>query len=93
MTSTNHDESVFRHLDGRGLNVQTSTFSPRSGYYFWKALMPLYLLTGLSMGTFHFDTDNLSDRYQTVSTWVIYISSITMHNMMMIGGGRGRRFL
>lgn len=38
----------------------------KSGYYFWKALLPLYLLTALSMGTFQFDTDNLSDRYNTV---------------------------
>ena len=37
--------------------------SRKSGYYFWKALLPLYLLTALSMGTFHFSTDNLSDRY------------------------------
>ena len=28
-------------------------------YYFWKALLPLYLLTALSMTTFQFETDNL----------------------------------
>lgn len=45
--------------------------SRKSGYYFWKALLPLYLLTALSMGTFHFSTDNLSDRYSTVSTYFL----------------------
>ena len=43
----------------------------RSGYYFWKALLPLYLLTALSMSTFHFNTDNLSDRTATVSTYFL----------------------
>ena len=43
----------------------------KSGYYWWKALLPIYVLTGLSMGTFHFATDNLSDRYATVSTYFL----------------------
>ena len=45
--------------------------SRKSGYYFWKALVPLYLLTTLSMGTFHFETENLPDRYSTVSTFFL----------------------
>ena len=52
-------------------SIMTLSFSPRSSYYFWKALMPLYLLTGLSMSTFHFDTDNLADRNATVLTWIV----------------------
>eukprot|EP01050_Picozoa_sp_SAG11_P027007 SAG11_NODE_6676_length_1269_cov_1.089744_1_plen_210_part_00 len=43
----------------------------KPGYYFWKALLPLYLLTALSMTTFHFETDNLSDRSSTVSTYFL----------------------
>lgn len=34
----------------------------KSVYYFWKALLPLYLLTALSMTTFQFETDNLEAR-------------------------------
>jgi hypothetical protein len=45
--------------------------SRRAGYYFWKALLPLYLLTALSMGTFQFETDNLPDRTSTVSTYFL----------------------
>ncbi len=43
----------------------------RSKYYVWKALLPLYMLTGLSMGTFHFDTEDLEGRYATVSTFFL----------------------
>jgi hypothetical protein len=42
-----------------------------SAYYFWKALLPLYMLTALSMATFHFETDNLSDRTSTISTYFL----------------------
>jgi hypothetical protein len=42
-----------------------------SAYYFWKALLPLYLLTALSMSTFHFETDNLDSRVGTVSTYFL----------------------
>jgi hypothetical protein len=45
--------------------------SRNPGHYFMKALVPLYLLTTLSMTTFHFETDNLSDRNQTVSTYFL----------------------
>jgi len=45
--------------------------SRKSAYYFWKALLPLYLLTVLSMSTFHFETDNLSDRNATISTYFL----------------------
>jgi hypothetical protein len=43
----------------------------KSAYYFWKALLPLYLLTILSMSTFHFATDNLDSRVATVSTYFL----------------------
>jgi hypothetical protein len=42
-----------------------------SAYYFWKALLPLYMLTALSMSTFHFETDNLDSRVATVSTYLL----------------------
>ena len=45
--------------------------SRKSGYYFWKALLPLYLLTALSMSTFQLDTDSLPDRNSTVSTYFL----------------------
>lgn len=45
--------------------------SRKSGYYFWKAMLPLYLLTGLSMTTFHFQTDDLASRSDTVSTYFL----------------------
>ena len=41
------------------------------GFYIWKALLPLYLVTLLSMGTFHFETDNLEARYSTVGTFFL----------------------
>jgi len=40
-------------------------------YYFWKALMPLYLLTILSFTTFEFDVDDLPSRNETVSTYFL----------------------
>ncbi len=43
----------------------------KSSYYFWKALLPLYLLFALSMTTFQFDTDNLEARLAQVSTHFI----------------------
>eukprot|EP01047_Picozoa_sp_COSAG01_P085351 COSAG01_NODE_18719_length_1058_cov_0.792492_1_plen_260_part_01 len=43
--------------------------SRKSGYYFWKALLPLYLLTTLSMSTFHFPCNDLANRVGTVSTY------------------------
>eukprot|EP00039_Didymoeca_costata_P025946 m.14580 g.14580 ORF g.14580 m.14580 type:complete len:377 (-) comp5145_c0_seq1:246-1376(-) len=45
--------------------------SRKASYYFWKALMPLYLLTILSLSTFYFEVDNLSDRISTVSTFFL----------------------
>eukprot|EP01050_Picozoa_sp_SAG11_P004525 SAG11_NODE_291_length_11180_cov_102.040155_16_plen_398_part_00 len=48
----------------------------KSGYYFWKCLMPIHLLTVLSMSTFHFETDNLSDRVSTVTT--IFLAAFAM---------------
>ena len=47
-----------------------------AGYYFWKALLPLYLLTVLSMSTFHFETDDLVSRVGTVSTY--FLSAFAM---------------
>jgi hypothetical protein len=44
----------------------------RPGYYFWKALLPLYLLSALSMTTpFHFETDDLEARSSIVSTYFL----------------------
>ena len=40
-----------------------------SAFYFWKVLLPLYLLTFLSFTTFQFETDNLGDRVETVSSF------------------------
>jgi hypothetical protein len=42
-----------------------------SASYFWKALLPLYLLTALSMSSVHFDTDNRDSRVGTVSTYFL----------------------
>lgn len=42
-----------------------------AAYYFWKALMPLYLLTILSFTTFEFEVDDLSSRNDTVSTYFL----------------------
>jgi len=42
-----------------------------AAYYFWKALMPLYLLTILSFTTFEFDVDDLPSRNETVSTYFL----------------------
>lgn len=42
--------------------------SRSAGYYFWKALLPLYLLTIVSFTTFEFEVDDLSSRNDTVST-------------------------
>ncbi len=43
----------------------------RPGYYFWKVLFPLYMLTLLSFSAFQFDLDGLSDRQGLVSTYVL----------------------
>ena len=45
--------------------------SRSAGYYFWKALLPLYLLTILSFTTFEFEVDDLSSRNDTVSTYFL----------------------
>jgi hypothetical protein len=45
--------------------------SRKAAYYFWKALLPLYLLTVLSFSTFEFECDNLSDRNATVATYFL----------------------
>jgi hypothetical protein len=58
--------------------------SRRWAYYFWKVLVPLYLLTGLSMSTFEFEVDNVSDRTSTISTYfvaafaVLYVVSVAL---------------
>ena len=53
-------------------NVPVSFHVTRKpGYYFWKALLPLYLLTFLSMSTFHFDCDDFKGRNSTVSTYFL----------------------
>lgn len=53
------------------MSRSASTSPACRGYYLWKALLPLYLLTTLSMGTFHFEIDKLSDRCSTVSTFFL----------------------
>ena len=53
-------------------NVPVSFHVTRKArYYFWKALLPLYLLTLLSMSTFHFDCDDFEGRNSTVSTYFL----------------------
>ena len=53
-------------------NVPVSFHVTRKArYYFWKALLPLYLLTLLSMSTFHFDCDDFEGRSSTVSTYFL----------------------
>ena len=44
----------------------------KSSFYFWKALMPLYLLTALNLfSALSFETDNLSDRIATTATFFL----------------------
>lgn len=43
----------------------------KAAFYFWKALLPIYLLIMLSMTSFHFETDNLEARSSTVSTYFL----------------------
>jgi hypothetical protein len=40
-------------------------------YYFWKAQLPLYFLTFLSMSAFEFDTLDLENRNATVATYFL----------------------
>eukprot|EP01052_Picozoa_sp_SAG31_P033167 SAG31_NODE_3714_length_3957_cov_3.388025_4_plen_405_part_00 len=42
--------------------------SRKSGYYFFKVMMPLYVLIFLTVGTFHYGTASVSDRYDSVMT-------------------------
>eukprot|EP01043_Picozoa_sp_COSAG02_P003505 COSAG02_NODE_86_length_39084_cov_17.815724_5_plen_420_part_00 len=44
--------------------------------YLINPMMPLYLLTALSMGVFHFETDNMEARYGTVLT--CYLAAFVM---------------
>jgi hypothetical protein len=41
------------------------------GYYFWKALLPLYLLTILAFGTFEIPVDNIPARNDSVATYFL----------------------
>jgi len=50
------------------LNLHVSRDSP---YYFWKALLPLYLLTVLSFSMFEFDVLEFEQRSNTVSTYFL----------------------
>lgn len=45
--------------------------SRRASFYFWKALLPLYLLTVLSFSSFEFDVLDLSSRNDTTSTYFL----------------------
>mmetsp|Transcript_6503 Transcript_6503/g.16448 ORF Transcript_6503/g.16448 Transcript_6503/m.16448 type:complete len:173 (+) Transcript_6503:477-995(+) len=45
--------------------------SRKPAYYFWKVMLPLYMLTLLSFGTFEFEVDNLGDRNSSVSTYFL----------------------
>lgn len=40
-------------------------------YYFWKALLPLYLLTILAFGTFEIPVDNIPARNDSVATYFL----------------------
>jgi hypothetical protein len=40
-------------------------------FYFWKALMPLYLLTSLSFCLFAFATDDIEARFSIISTYFL----------------------
>ena len=57
------EEETYLHVDFH--------VARKSSFYFWKALLPLYLLTGLAFSAFFFETDNLSDRNQTVATYFL----------------------
>lgn len=43
----------------------------KSSFYFWKALLPLYMLAVLALTSFHFDTDALDARSGTVATYFL----------------------
>ena len=45
--------------------------SRKTAYYFWKVLFPLYMVITLSLNTFQFETDNLSDRNSSIQTCLI----------------------
>lgn len=45
--------------------------SRKSGFYFWKALLPLWFLVLLTTSAFDFDVANIGDRYGTISTYFL----------------------
>jgi hypothetical protein len=50
--------------------------SRQTPYYFWKVLLPLYLVTALSFTAFHYDTDNLTERSALTSSY--FLASFAM---------------
>ena len=52
------------------LNIRVHC-SRKSGFYFWKSLVPLWFLVLLTTATFDFDTADISSRYATVSTYFL----------------------
>jgi len=45
-------------------------------YYFWKALLPLYLVTILSFTTFEFQVEDLESRSSTIGTYFLAASAL-----------------
>jgi hypothetical protein len=41
--------------------------SRQTSFYFWKALLPLYMMTFLSFTTFQFEANDLGSRSETIS--------------------------
>jgi hypothetical protein len=45
--------------------------SRQTSYYFWKVILPLYLVTALSFTAFHFDTEDLVNRSALTSSYFL----------------------
>ena len=50
--------------------------SRQTPYYFWKVLLPLYLVTALSFTAFHYETDDLTERSALTSSY--FLASFAM---------------
>jgi hypothetical protein len=70
-------ETMINHHEGRDTQTQPTfininfLITRKVPFYFYKALLPLWLLTGLSFSTFFFPIKDLSDRTSTVATYFL----------------------
>jgi len=76
-------DGTIHEWDLLGVSNQTSTDGPSQStvvschvarkypYYFWKVMLPLYLITFLSFSSFHFEVADLEPRVNTISTYIL----------------------